>query len=83
VCEIKLNRHYTYIIVCQCPYISIFSFVEIYKFSRKPVIMPAMRVISFNKIFFIFRIGLPAHFDTLYKTFGDSRKIDVQAEVAV
>ena len=64
--HIKLYGNYAYIIICQRPYISILAFIKIYKLTGEPEIFTAMRIMSFNKILFIFCIRLAADHYSFY-----------------
>ena len=81
--HIKLHGHHTYIIICQCPYIGVLAFIKIYKLTGEPVIFTAMRIMSFNKILFIFCICLAADLIPFISSIVSQRDIYIQDHVFV
>src|SRR6478736_4231766 len=81
--HIKLYWNYAYIIICQSPYISILAFIKIYKFTGKPEIFTAVRIVSFYKILFILRIRLAADHYSFYLFNSSQWNVYIQYHVLI
>src|SRR5688572_10910110 len=81
--HIKLHRDHADIIICQSPNVSVFALIKIDELTRKPEILATMRIMPFNKIFFVFGISLATDSYSSYFFFAGCRNIYIQDHMFV